>query len=233
MSSDGSGQRLIAALGVWKRFAVGGGHLDVLRGVDLEVDVGEIVCVVGPSGAGKSTLLHLLGGLDRPDAGEIRIASTDLLALDDDAMAHFRNRHIGFVFQFHHLLAEFTAVENVMMPLLICGDDRRTAREAAAEAIQQVGLEDRNDHLPAELSGGESQRVALARALVTRPSVVFADEPTGNLDADRSHALHDLMIDLSREQGQAFVIVTHDLVFAERVDRVVRLNNGQIEADGG
>ncbi len=219
---------LISARGLHKRFEVGENTIDVLLGADLDVAAGEMVAIVGPSGVGKSTLLHLLGGLDRPDAGAIEMASVDLLSLDDRALARFRNRHIGFVFQFHHLLADFTALENVMMPLLIRDAPPETARSQAETLLEDVGLADRMEHLPSELSGGESQRVAFARALVTDPTVVLADEPSGNLDAGLSEALHDTMIALARERRQTFVVVTHDSTLASRVDRVVRLQDGHI-----
>lgn len=219
---------LISARGLYKRFQVGEHAIEVLQGADIEVAQGEMVAIVGPSGVGKSTLLHLLGGLDRPDAGRIRIASANLLELDDRALAAFRNRHIGFVFQFHHLLADFTALENVMMPLLIRNVSSEGARLEAEALLTDVGLRDRMTHLPSELSGGESQRVAFARALVTEPTVILADEPSGNLDATRSEALHDMMIALAADRGQTLVVVTHDSTLASRVDRVVRLQDGRL-----
>ncbi len=197
-----------------------------MRGADLDVAQGEIVAIVGPSGVGKSTLLHLLGGLDRPDSGSVTIASTALLDLNDRELANFRNRHIGFVFQFHHLLAEFTAVENVMMPLLIRDLPRGGAHDKAQALLEELGLDDRSSHLPSELSGGERQRVAFARALVAEPTVILADEPSGNLDGERSEALHNAMITYARGRGQTFVVVTHDSTLASRADRVVRLEGG-------
>lgn len=217
---------VISARGLCKRFHVGESVIEVLRGADLDVAQGEIVAIVGPSGVGKSTLLHLLGGLDRPDSGSVTIASTALLDLNDRELANFRNRHIGFVFQFHHLLAEFTAVENVMMPLLIRDLPRGGAHDKAQALLEELGLDDRSSHLPSELSGGERQRVAFARALVAEPTVILADEPSGNLDGERSEALHNAMITYARGRGQTFVVVTHDSTLASRADRVVRLEGG-------
>ena len=227
MTAEGP-SALISANGLYKRFEVGENAIEVLQGADMKVFAGEMVAIVGPSGVGKSTLLHLLGGLDRPDAGAIQIASANLLELDDRELADFRNRHIGFVFQFHHLLADFTALENVMMPLLIGNVPSEEARSRAEDLLEDVGLRDRMAHLPSELSGGESQRVAFARALVTEPTVILADEPSGNLDAARSEVLHDTMLTLAADRGQTFVIVTHDTTLASRVDRVVRLQDGRL-----
>ncbi len=228
----GPDRPMLEAEGITKRFRVGDTDLDVLKGIDLSVGRGEIVALTGPSGAGKSTLLQILGGLDSADAGTVRIADQDLKSLSEDELARFRNRHIGFVFQFHHLLPEFTALENVMMPLLIRGERREQAMEPAEKLLAKIGLAGRLDHLPSELSGGEGQRVAIARALVTGPSIVLADEPTGNLDIDRSLELHDLIRSLSRELGCSFVIATHDPTLSDRVDRVVRMADGLIVIEG-
>jgi lipoprotein-releasing system ATP-binding protein len=223
---------MLEAKGITKRFRVGETDLDVLKGIDFVVGGGEIVGLTGPSGAGKSTLLQILGGLDRADTGTVRIAGQGLESLTEDELARFRNRHIGFVFQFHHLLPEFTALENVMMPLLIRGERHEQAAESAEKLLAKIGLSARLDHLPSELSGGEGQRVAIARALVTSPSIVLADEPSGNLDVDRSIELHDLIQSLSRGFGISFVIATHDPTLFDRVDRVVRMADGLIVSEG-
>ena len=223
---------MLEAKGITKRFRVGETDLDVLKGIDLVVGGGEIVGLTGPSGAGKSTLLQILGGLDRADTGTVRIAEQGLESLTEDDLARFRNRNIGFVFQFHHLLPEFTALENVMMPLLIRGERHEQAAGSAEKLLTKIGLSARLDHLPSELSGGETQRVAIARALVTRPSIVLADEPSGNLDVDRSLELHDLIQSLSREFRISFVIATHDPTLFDRVDRVVRMADGLIVSEG-
>jgi lipoprotein-releasing system ATP-binding protein len=219
---------LLKAEGLSKRYRIGSADLDVLKGVDLVVDQGEVVAVTGPSGVGKSTLLHILGGLDTPSAGTLHIDDTDVFGMSDDARAGFRNRCVGFVFQFHHLLGDFTAAENVMMPLLIQGRGRPEASQAAADLLARVGLTERAEHLPAELSGGESQRVAVARALVAGPVLVLADEPSGNLDVARSADLHDMIWQLARDLKQTFVIATHDTTLAGRADRVLEMADGRI-----
>jgi lipoprotein-releasing system ATP-binding protein len=219
---------MLEATGIKKRFRVGETDLEVLKGIDFHADEGEIVGLTGPSGAGKSTLLQILGGLDSPDSGSIFVGGQDLQSLTDDERALFRNRRIGFVFQFHHLLPEFTALENVMMPLLIRGETYAVSTAPAQALLDRIGLASRLDHLPSELSGGEGQRVAIARALVGAPSVVLADEPTGNLDADRSLELFEMIQSLSREFKCSFVIATHDPTMSSRADRVVHMADGRV-----
>ncbi|MBD3368162.1 MAG: ATP-binding cassette domain-containing protein [Candidatus Eisenbacteria bacterium] len=194
----------------------------------MDVGAGEIIAIVGPSGVGKSTLLHIMGALDRPTTGSVRIDGVDVFDLPDARVAAFRNRTIGFVFQFHHLMRELSAVENVMMPCLIAGRSRPEARERASELLGRVGLSERADHLPGELSGGEEQRVAVARALAVDPLVVLADEPSGNLDRAGSEELHDLIWELRDSFGQTFVIVTHNRSLSSRADRVVVLRDGLV-----
>lgn len=207
-----------------------GGSLPVLVDANLSVSRGEVVAITGESGSGKSTLLHIMGALDRPDAGTVLFEGRDMFAADDEALSAFRNRSVGFVFQFHHLLPEFSALENVLMPALIAGRGGSAARTRAAELLATVGLTDRADHRPSELSGGEKQRVAIARALMNAPDVVLADEPTGNLDEKTADILHNELIRLSRELGQTFVLVTHNPVFAAMADRTVRLDQGTLHA---
>ena len=204
------------------------GTLQVLRGIDLTVADGEVVSIVGPSGAGKTTLLQIIGTLDRPDTGTVVIDGTDVGRLREKALSAFRNAHIGFVFQFHQLLPEFTAEENIMMPALIAGHNMRDARLRAGELLDLLGLADRADHKPAELSGGEKQRVAVARALVNHPSVILADEPSGSLDTQNKQELHQLFFDLRERFHQTFVIVTHDESLAALTDRTIRLVDGRI-----
>jgi lipoprotein-releasing system ATP-binding protein len=204
------------------------GHLTVVHDVSLEIRKGEIVSITGPSGAGKSTLLHLLGSLDRPDRGSVRIDGTDLFALPARSQARFRNRHIGFVFQFHHLLPEFSARENVAMPLWIAGKGRKESLQDADEMLRQVGLESRLDNKPSELSGGEQQRVAIARALINRPSIVMADEPTGNLDSANAQAIHELFLELRDRLGQTFVMITHNDALAAHTDRTLLMKDGHL-----
>jgi lipoprotein-releasing system ATP-binding protein len=203
--------------------------LHVLKGVSFAAARGQVTCVVGPSGSGKSTLLHILGGLDRPDRGKVVLDSTGLFDHSDSELARFRNEKVGFIFQFHHLLPEFSALENVMMPLIIRGTDGTTGAVKARKALKDAGLVDRERHRPNELSGGERQRVAVARALVGEPRLVLADEPSGNLDAESSRMLHDLIWRLSRDKGLTFVIVTHNNSLAEKADRRLRLVDGKLE----
>ena len=224
---------LLEARGVRKVFAGGDGQpLEVLRAVDLEVHRGEFVAIVGTSGAGKSTLLHLLGALDRPSGGDVWLDGSRYADLDVNALAELRNRKLGFVFQFHHLLREFTALENVMMPLLIGGMGQRRARSRAEELLSLVGLAGRMTHRPAELSGGEQQRCAVARALVHDPSLVLADEPSGNLDHANSDRLHEVFFRLAREYETAVAVVTHNRQLAGRADRILMLEDGRLAAVG-
>ena len=204
------------------------GTLEVLKGIDTDIARGEMVSIVGASGAGKTTLLQVMGTLLRPDAGTITLGDTDVTRLSDTALSRFRNRHIGFIFQFHQLLPEFTALENVMLPALIAGESKRTATARAAELLEFMGLSARAEHKPSELSGGEQQRVAAARALTNRPDIVFADEPTGSLDTHNRSELQALFFRLREELGQTFVIVTHDEQFAAQTDRCIRLADGRV-----
>ncbi|MCY3763896.1 MAG: ABC transporter ATP-binding protein [Gemmatimonadetes bacterium] len=222
---------LLEAADLVKQYRVGRSEIQVLKGVALSVAHGEVVAVVGPSGVGKSTLLHILGGLDRPTRGTVRVDGNDVFALSDTERARFRNESVGFVFQFHHLLNDFTAEENVMLPLMIQGRPVTEAQAAAVELLDAVGLSGRRAHLPSELSGGESQRVAVARALVGRPKLVLADEPSGNLDAEHSRELHDLIWRLAGSLKQTFVIATHDQTLAARADRIIRMEDGRIVRD--
>ena len=229
-------ETILTVEGLTKTFVTGeeaGGKREVLRGVSLSVVKGEIVAIVGASGAGKSTLLHIMGTLYRPTSGRVIFAEGDVFSLSDEELARFRNRHIGFVFQFHHLLAEFTVLENVAMPALIRGERLSTVTGRAMELIHQVGLDGNVHQKPPQLSGGEQQRAAVARALMNSPTVVLADEPSGNLDTANAHALHDLIWNLSRSHGQTFVLVTHNENLAGQADRVVRLMDGLIQAPMG
>ena len=205
------------------------GTLEVLKGIDLTINKGEVVSIVGPSGAGKTTLLQIIGTLDRPDSGRVLFDGIDISRYKEKQLSAFRNRHIGFVFQFHQLLPEFTAMENVMMPSLIAGASMSDARSRAMEMLDYLHLTDRATHKPAELSGGEKQRVAVARALINRPQVILADEPSGSLDTQNKEELHQLFFDLRDQLGQTFIIVTHDEQLAATTDRTIRLRDGRIE----
>jgi lipoprotein-releasing system ATP-binding protein len=222
---------LVLIEGLKKSFQHMGRTLDVLRGIDLNVYAGQILAIVGPSGAGKSTLLHCIGTLDLPSSGRIRLGAEELTTMSNSRLAAVRNRDIGFVFQFHHLLPEFTALENVMIPGLIQGRPKREMEKRANALLDEVGLLSRATHRPGELSGGEQQRVAVARALALDPKLVLADEPTGNLDTATSDAIHDLFFQINREHGTTIVVVTHNPAFAERMPRVVRMVDGMVEAD--
>ncbi|MFK7846235.1 MAG: ABC transporter ATP-binding protein [Rhodothermales bacterium] len=222
--------QLLAVENLRKVYKAGdGGTLEVLRGMSFSVDKGEVVAVVGESGAGKSTLLHMLGALDRPSEGTVRFDGEDIYLKDDEALARFRNRSIGFVFQFHHLLPEFTALENVAMPSLIQNKSLDQVQDRAASLLELLGLKERINHRPGQMSGGEKQRVAVARALMNEPGLILADEPTGNLDVKTAESLHHELIRLSRTFQQTFVIVTHNPSFAKMADRVLTIEEGQIK----
>lgn len=215
---------MLVASGLQKKYA----SLTVVNDLSLTVNKGEIVSIIGPSGAGKSTLLHLLGALDKPDKGKVMIDGTDIYALSAKKQAVFRNRHLGFVFQFHHLLPEFTAAENVAIPLWISGTGKKEGLAKAAEILEIVGLGQRTGNKPSELSGGEQQRVAIARALINKPSVIMLDEPTGNLDSNNAQSVHQLFLSLRRETGQTFIMITHNEELAGLTDRTLLMRDGII-----
>ncbi len=223
---------ILRCANIHKRFPrprSGDGELEVLRGIALDVSAGEFVSIVGASGSGKSTLLHILGGLDAPSEGEVWWGEQSVMRLSEEERSRMRGQEIGFVFQFHHLLPEFTALENVIIPLLIGRSAAAEARRRAEELLGRVGLGDRLEHRPAELSGGEQQRVAVARALANRPRIVFADEPSGNLDSESSERLHELLLELNRREGQTFVVVTHNASFAASSGRILTMRDGTLQ----
>lgn len=220
------GRPIVRLQGVTKSYELEGKPLQVLRGITLEVEPGQIVAIIGSSGAGKSTLLHIMGALDRATSGTVQVVGQQLEGMKPGELADFRNRHIGFVFQFHHLLPEFTAAENVAMPLLIRGEPLKTAIQQGERYLEMVGLAERSRHKPAELSGGEQQRVAVARALIPQPDIVLADEPSGNLDSENGDRLHSLLWDISRAERRTFIIVTHNSDLADRADRVLHMRDG-------
>ncbi len=217
---------LLKAKHISKSYPQGAGELQILRGLSLDIYPGDAVSILGASGAGKSTFLQILGTLDRPQSGELLFQDKDLLKMPDDEIALFRNRQMGFVFQFHHLITEFTALENVMLPCRIGGDSLKEAESRAEELLLMLGLKDRLGHYPSQMSGGELQRVAIARALVRKPKILFADEPTGNLDSKNGQIIQELFFDLKARMSLAMVIVTHDLQFAARFPRVLRIKDG-------
>tara|TARA_Y100000296_G_C5138856_1_gene239815 strand:- start:302 stop:997 length:696 start_codon:yes stop_codon:yes gene_type:complete len=219
-------QDVLVCRNITKTYQEGSNITQVLNNVSLAVKAGEHVAILGSSGSGKSTLLHILGGLDTPSSGEVEFKGQSLMKLNTNALAKLRNDEIGFIYQFHHLLGEFSALENTAMPLRIRGLSARKAEQKAQAMLEQVGLEHRINHLPSELSGGERQRVAIARALITEPAIVLADEPTGNLDDSTGKSIYQLLSDLSEEIGTAFVVVTHDVALANKMDRVLKIKDG-------
>ena len=227
-NQTGSQSHLISARGLSKSFSNNGIRIEILKSINLDLDAGETISIVGASGIGKSTLLHILGTLDRPDSGTFLFQDKDVLLFDDEKLARFRNESIGFVFQFHHLLPEFSAVENTMMPALIRGVSKKEAREAAETILVRVGLKDRLSYRVNKLSGGEQQRVALARALVLKPVILLADEPTGNLDEKNKNQVHDLLLELNQELGMTLIVVTHNMDLASYMSRSVTIIDGQL-----
>ena len=220
---------LLSVKNIYKKYRTGKNEeLPVLKGISFDVDGGEIVAVVGPSGAGKSTMLHIVGMIDRPDVGDVLLDGRNVFEARDEELAAVRNKEIGFIFQFHHLLPEFTALENVAMPALIAGQSIASASGRAAELLADVGLQERIEHKPNELSGGEQQRVAVARALMNNPKLILADEPSGNLDSENAASLHSMIVSLRKKYGQSFVIVTHNKEFSAMADRIITLNDGKI-----
>lgn len=220
-------KNIIEAVDLTKNYMTGASELKVLRGISFSIQQGEAICLLGASGAGKSTLLQILGTLDRPTDGKVYYRGEDVFSLNDESLALFRNQKMGFVFQFHHLIQEMNAVENIMLPALIAGDDPEVSREEALKWLEFMGLSDRSEHFPHQLSGGELQRVAIARALIKKPEVLFADEPTGNLDSENSQKIQDLFFELRNKLGLTLVVVTHDMVFASKFPRVFKVKDGR------
>ncbi len=221
---------LIKATNIHRKFSIGrNDYLEVLKGISIDIDQAEVIAIVGPSGAGKSTLLHILGLLDRPSGGELLFEGEDVFTLKDETLAQLRNRMIGFIFQFHHLLPEFTALENVMMPALIAGKSIHAVKDRARQLLRDVSVEQRAEHKPNELSGGEQQRVAVARALMNEPKLILADEPSGNLDSENASALHQMIFDLRKKYHQTFVIVTHNKELADMADREIMVVDGLVD----
>lgn len=218
---------LITVEGLSKKYQTGSSELSVLNNLSFSIQAGEAVCLLGASGAGKSTLLQILGTLDRPSSGQVKFRGEDVFALNDEQLALFRNQKMGFVFQFHHLIQELTALENVMLPALIAGDQQEETEQDALKWLTEMGLSERVDHYPSQLSGGELQRVAIARALIRKPEVLFADEPTGNLDSQNSQKIQDLFFELRTRLGITLVVVTHDLAFANKFARVFKVKDGR------
>ncbi len=217
---------LISAKNIRKNFFQGSKELEVLKGIDLNVQQGEALCILGGSGAGKSTLMHILGTLDSPSGGNVYFKGDDLFAKSDEDLAKFRNKHLGFIFQFHHLLSEFNALENIMMPARISGESKQDCKQRALDFLGQMGLSDRASHYPTELSGGEKQRIAIARALMQSPDIILADEPTGNLDSANGNVIRDLFLDLQRRLNLTIIVVTHDQKFANSFPKTLHMKDG-------
>jgi lipoprotein-releasing system ATP-binding protein len=219
---------IISCKNIKKSYSFGKNDLQVLKGVSLEIKKAEVIAIVGPSGAGKSTLLHILGLLDRPNSGELLLDGIDVTKFNDEKLSRIRNEKIGFIFQFHHLLPEFSAIENIMMPALIARKNANQCKENAQKLLSEVGLLERKDHKPSELSGGEQQRVAIARSLMNNPQIIFADEPTGNLDSENALSIHSLIFELRNKYNQSFVIVTHNKDLAAQADRILTMCDGHL-----
>jgi lipoprotein-releasing system ATP-binding protein len=219
---------VLSASGIKKTFIDGKNKVDVLKGVSIDIPKKQMVAIIGASGSGKSTLLHILGGLDSPDSGEVIVAGQNIHQLSAKKQGDIRNQYLGFVYQFHHLLMEFTALENVAMPLIIRNCDKQEAFERAAVMVQRVGLANRQSHKPAQLSGGERQRIALARSMVTKPACILADEPTGNLDTVTAQSIHELMLELNESESTSFLVVSHDLALADSMQQVYRMTDGEL-----
>lgn len=228
---DSGKNYVVSVRDIYKNYFIGKNELEVLKRITFDVKRGEIICIIGPSGVGKSTLLHILGTLDKPTKGEVYIDSEEVTGLNENELASFRNKKIGFIFQFHHLLPEFTALENVMMPGVIGKNNREEIKDRAERLLREVGLGERMEHKPSELSGGELQRVAFARALINNPSIVLADEPTGNLDRLNSENLHEIIWALCKGKKQTFLLVTHNEKLSEKADRIIELFDGKIKRD--